>query len=198
MPDPASDIVPVGAPGIADAPAAAPRQHGGWRRFLTRAYWRAVFTQGTSPREVGFAFGLGAAIGVAPLPGLQMAAVGLLCWRLRLNFAIAIAASNISLGPLLVMWAAIAASLGRWLRLGVVPWQSYHSFIADFERAPAGWDGVLAVLGTCMLDWILGSLLLMPTVGGAFGLVGYAIARGIRSARAKPVETAHTGERVEP
>ncbi len=158
----------------------------GWRRFLTRAYWRAVFTQGTSPREVGLAFGLGAAVGVAPLPGLQMATVGLLCWRLRLNFAIAIAASNISLGPLLVMWAAIAASLGRWLRLGVVPWQSYHSFIADFEHAPAGWEGLLSALGTCMFDWILGSLLLMPTIGGAFGLVGYAIASGIQSARARP------------
>ncbi len=168
----------------------------GWRRFFRRTYWRAVFTQGTSPREVGLAFGLGAAVGVAPLPGLQMAAVGLLCWRLRLNFAIAIAASNISLGPLLVMWAAISASLGRWMRVGVLPWHSYHSFIADFEHAPAGWEGLLSVLGTCMLDWILGSLLLMPIIGGAFGLVGYAIASGIQSARARPA--AMPVERVDP
>ena len=154
-----------------------------WRRCLTAAFWRGIFTSGLTPRAVGFAFGVGAAVGVAPLPGLQMATVGLLCWRLNLNFPLALLASNISLGPLLVMWFAVAASLGRWMRMGVPPWESYASFIADVHAAPAGWTGVMQVAGHCLADWLLGSLLLMPTVGLLVGGIGFAIARGVHAAR---------------
>ena len=162
----------------------------GWRRFLSRGFWRRVFTDGLTPRSIGLALGLGAAVGVAPLPGLQMATVGALCWRLRLNFPISLMASNISLGPLLVMWAAVSASIGRWLRLGILPWRSYASFVADFHEAAPGVRGFLAAVGTCLGDWLLGSLLLMPLIGGAVGFAGYAVASAICAARRRRRERA--------
>jgi uncharacterized protein (DUF2062 family) len=168
MPEAETDIV-----------ASPPRS----RRQRMALYLRGKLTEHCSPGEVGRACALGAAIGVAPIPGFQVVTAGILAWRLKLNLAIVLLVSNISLGPLLLVWAAVSASIGRWLRTGTAPWDLYDSFHDDLTSAGAGFMQFLAALGRCFSDWLLGSLLLMPVVAAIFGFIGYGFAVAMRAKR---------------
>lgn len=154
------------------------------RRQRMARYLRDQLTAHCSSSEIGWACALGAAIGVAPIPGLQVVTASILAWRLKLNLAIVLLVSNISLGPLLLVWAALSASIGRWMRTGTAPWALYDSFHDEFVAAGTGFNHFLTAVGHCFTDWLLGSALLMPVVAAVFGLLGYACAVIIRSKRA--------------
>jgi uncharacterized protein (DUF2062 family) len=149
--------------------------------------WRRLMIGHLQPSAIGFACGLGAAMGVAPIPGLQMVVATGLSWLFRLNIPLVLLASNISLGPLLLIWAAIAASIGRWMRSGAAPWDTYATFIHDFDGAGESFHAFLQAIGKCLVDWLLGSLVLMPIVGVVCGFVAYLIARLVRRVRVAPV-----------
>ena len=105
-----------------------------------------------------------AAIGVSPLFGLHLILAALLALRLRLNAAVVMLGTNISFGPLMAVWPAVAIAVGFALRHGVAPWAVLEPLIARFEAA----DGAMAwwrLAGSRLLDLALGSVVQMVVVG---------------------------------
>lgn len=149
-----------------------------------RSRWRRLLAGGMTPREVGWAAGIGAGMGVAPIPGLQMATCGLIAWRLRLNLPLMLLASNVSFGPLMVLWAVVAVCIGRGLLTLSWPWAGWHELHASFAHATDGMGPFLQAVGGCVWDWVIGSLVLMPLLGAIVGVFAWALALGLRRARA--------------
>lgn len=143
---------------------------------------RALFLGATSPARLGVAAGLGAALGVAPLPGLQMAVGALLAWWLRLNAAVVLAVSNLSFGPLLAVWWGIAIAIGSWLRRGEAPLVAYDAMRARFADAE-GFSGILSASVAMLGDWLLGCAVLMVVLGVGIGGAVWLAARLIQRAR---------------
>jgi len=139
----------------------------------------AILTSGLEPWPAGFACALGAAIGVAPIPGLQFAAAAFLSWRLGLNIPLVMLCSNLSFGPLLFVWGAISSSLGVWLRTGAPVWDSYHAIFTEFEAKGTSVAGINQLMWTFINDWFLGSLIVVPLVALLFGALGYSVFRAV-------------------
>lgn len=139
----------------------------------------AILTSGLEPWPAGFACALGAAIGVAPIPGLQFATAAFLSWLLRLNIPLVMMCSNLSFGPLLFVWGAIASSLGVWMRTGAPVWDSYHAIFAEFEAKGTSFAGINQLMWTFLGDWVLGSLIVVPVIALLFGALGYSVFRAV-------------------
>ncbi|OQW96804.1 MAG: hypothetical protein BWK77_03570 [Verrucomicrobia bacterium A1] len=133
------------------------------RTVSPRAALREFFGEHAhEPGRLAGAIGVGLFCGIAPIWGYQMlAAVALSQW-LRLNKAIALVASNISIPPMapLILWGGLA--LGHWLFTG-----------RGIEFATVTKATVLAYAG----EWFVGSLVLALLVGAAGFVVSYAAAR---------------------
>lgn len=143
----------------------------GWRARL-----RAIFTSGLTPPAIGWGLFCGGMIAVCPLPGLHTGLCALIAWRFRFNIGLLLLASNLSFGPMLVVWAGLNAGLGRWMRGGVSLVDAFSLYLHDLQDVH-GVRHLMAVLGHAYLDWVLGSLLLMPLVGAVLGVPGYLMAR---------------------
>jgi uncharacterized protein (DUF2062 family) len=158
-----------------------------WRRMIPlphrmlierpRPRLRDLLLSGLQPWPAAGASALGAAIGVAPVPGLQFALTAFLAWRLGLNLPLALFTSNLSFGPLLFVWGAISSSLGVWLRTGQSPWVSYHAIFQDFAARGGTAHGIGELVRTFFLDWLLGATLVVPTVAVIVGAIAYVVAR---------------------
>jgi hypothetical protein len=119
------------------------------------------------PGRLASAVGLGLFCGIAPIWGYQMVAAAALAHFLRLNKAIALLASNISIPPVapLILYGAMA--LGHWLftgqRLTLSPREVMHNHALQYFG-----------------QWCVGSIVL----GGLVGLFGtvttYCVARLVR------------------
>jgi uncharacterized protein (DUF2062 family) len=137
---------------------------------------RELFTGNLDPRKTAQACALGAAMGIAPLPGLQMAAAAWLAWRLRLNLTVTLLVSNHSFGPMLALWYAAATALG----LRILSHQGLTAAFLQLHRQlqhAHGWHQVLIPLRTCLGAWLLGCGILMAVVAPVAGLIGYLVAR---------------------
>jgi uncharacterized protein (DUF2062 family) len=141
---------------------------------------RAILTSGLEPWSAGAACALGAAIGVAPIPGLQFGMAAFLSWRLRLNIPLVMLCSNLSFGPLLFVWGAISSSLGVWLRTGAPLWESYHTIFAEFQAKGTSISGINQLMLTFIGDWFLGSMIVVPVVALSAGAMGYFIFLTVR------------------
>ena len=146
-------------------------------KFTLKQRMHAVLTSGLEPWPAGFACALGAAIGVAPIPGLQFASAAFLSWLLRLNIPLVMMCSNLSFGPLLFVWGAISSSLGVWMRTGAPVWESYHAIFAEFQAKGTTFDGINQLMWTFLGDWVLGSLIVVPVIALLFGAIGYGVFR---------------------
>jgi Glycosyl transferase family 2/Uncharacterized protein conserved in bacteria (DUF2062) len=146
-------------------------------KLTLRQRLHAILTSGLQPWPAGFACALGAAIGVAPIPGLQFAAAAFLSWRLGLNIPLVMMCSNLSFGPLLFVWGAVASSLGVWMRTGAPVWESYHAIFAEFEAKGTSVAGINQLMWTFLGDWVLGSLIVVPVIAVLFGALGYGVFR---------------------
>ncbi len=138
-----------------------------------RGAWRSAFSDGLAPVAASRAAALGAAIGVAPIPGFQLAAAAWLALALRQNPAITIIASNISFGPLLAVWFALAIVIGHGIRHGNMAGlgeqiSSLHASMTELGAWPA--------LRPFCLDWLVGSLPVMVLAAGIGAAFGWAIA----------------------
>lgn len=133
------------------------------RAVSPRAMLREFFGEHAhEPGRLAGAIGVGLFCGIAPIWGYQMlAAVALSQW-LRLNKAIALVASNISIPPVapLILWGGLA--LGHWLFTG-------RGF--EFSKVTRGM--VLEYAG----EWFVGSLVLALLAGAAGFVLSYAAAR---------------------
>ena len=119
------------------------------------------------PLRMAAAVGLGLFCGIAPIWGYQMLVAAALAHLLRLNKAIALLASNISIPPIapFILYGALA--LGHWLFTG----QGLDFSAQQFTRARA-----LQYLG----QWCVGSLVLGALVAAMGTLTTYCVARLLR------------------
>ena len=71
-----------------------------------------------SPLGLGIAAGVGTALAIAPIIGLQTILLFWICSSFRINFPFALIFSNLNFGPLTLFWAAVAISIGDGLAQG--------------------------------------------------------------------------------
>lgn len=119
------------------------------------------------PAQVALAVGLGLFCGIAPIWGYQMVAAATLAHLLRLNKAIALLASNISIPPVMPFILYGGLALGHWLLTG----QRLNFSTQQITRTLA-----LQYLG----QWCVGSVALGAVVGTMGTLTTYSVARLFR------------------
>jgi uncharacterized protein (DUF2062 family) len=119
------------------------------------------------PARMASAVGLGLFCGIAPIWGYQMLVAAALAHFLRLNKAIALVASNISIPPLapFILYGSLA--LGHWLFTG-------HAL--DFSAHQMTRAKVFQYLG----QWCVGSVALGIVVAGFGTMTTYSLARWMR------------------
>lgn len=139
-----------------------------------RQLLRALLASHRSPGRLAAAAALGMGLAVAPLPGLQMALTTMTALALRLNVPLALACSNVSLGPLLVCYYAIATAIGLHLREHQPFWATCARLRQELAAhdVAAAWHGPLRA---CLEAWLLGSALLMLCFAAIGAIVGYAL-----------------------
>ncbi|HVM59508.1 MAG TPA: DUF2062 domain-containing protein [Verrucomicrobiae bacterium] len=119
------------------------------------------------PARMAGAVGLGLFCGIAPIWGWQMIAAAALAHRLRLNKAIALVASNISIPPVapFILWGGLEIGhrlfTGEWLELSA--------------RAMTR-----STIGEHLLHWAVGSVMLAVLAGIVGTALTYAVARLVR------------------
>lgn len=130
---------------------------------------------GMTPAAFALAAALGAGIGVSPLYGLHsMIAIAVGClWRL--NLPVILLFSNISFGPLLALWAAVAVVLGQWVTMGREPSAMISQMQQEFA-ATSGWSEWFALLSQHLQAWAIGSAVLIPAVAVTAGLLAFLYA----------------------
>ena len=138
--------------------------------------WRQILGGNLAPAKTAQACALGAALGIAPLPGMQMMLCIALAWRWRLNIPLTVLISNHTFGPMLALWYAVATALGLRL-ITREPLRTAFQHIHGELLHAHGWHDILVPLRSCLAAWLLGSVVLMAVVAPLAGLVGYLVAR---------------------
>jgi uncharacterized protein (DUF2062 family) len=139
----------------------------GKRKSLRQTLAEFFSEHAHEPARVACAVGLGLFCGIAPIWGYQMLAAGTLAHLLRLNKAITLLASNISIPPIMPFILYGGLALGHWLFTGEGPnFSTQH-----ITRALA-----LQYLG----QWCVGSIALGAVVGTMGTLTTYSVARLFR------------------
>jgi len=147
------------------------------RRFLDG--FREFFTdQAHTPRDMAMAVGLGLFCGIAPIWGYQMIAAAALAHFLKLNKAIALLASNISIPPVMPFILYGGLALGHWIFTG-------HGL--DFSARQMTRAVAFEYLG----EWCAGSLILGAGLAFFGTMTTYAVARMLRSSAFQTARTAH-------
>ena len=139
--------------------------------------WRSFFTTGHDGGRLVAAGALGAAMGVAPLPGLQMTLTSCVARKLGLNARFALLATTISFGPLLMVWFVLQMMIGHALRTGdMVDVVSIHrQYLAD---------GAWTTLFSWLVDWLIGSVPVMAACALMVGtLTWFGVIVGQRTCR---------------
>jgi uncharacterized protein (DUF2062 family) len=136
--------------------------------------WRTALRSGLEPAPAAKAVALGAAIGVAPLPGLQLICAAWFALICGLNPALTLLASNISLGPLLAAWFALEVVVGHLLlhgRTDDLVERMLH--LRDHIDQQGAWTTLHPLLS----DWLVGAVPVMAGVALVCGLVAWWTAR---------------------
>jgi uncharacterized protein (DUF2062 family) len=137
---------------------------------------RLFFTEhADTPARLAGAVGLGLFCGIAPIWGFQMLTAAVLAHILRLNKAVALAASNISV-PVLLPFILFGSLFAGHL---VLTGEALRLSLEEFGQPASG--PLLRALG----EYVVGSLVLAAAaaVAGAaltFGLASWAAARRTR------------------
>jgi hypothetical protein len=123
--------------------------------------------QTDNPLRMALAVGLGLFFSLAPIWGFQMLAAAAFAHWLRLNKAIALLASNVSIPPLIPFIIYGALMLGHWMFTG-----------QTLEFSPR--QITAARLAAYFWQWVAGSLTLAAAVAMFGTMITYAIARLVR------------------
>jgi uncharacterized protein (DUF2062 family) len=141
----------------------------GEKKSLRKSIGEFFVEHAHDPLRLSLAVGLGLFFGIAPIWGYQMIAAAAVAHFLRLNKAITLLASNISIPPMmpLILYAALA--LGHWVMTG-------HKLVLDFPVQQITKASVLEYLG----QWFVGSLILAVLVAAVGTVAAYSVARLFR------------------
>jgi uncharacterized protein (DUF2062 family) len=135
------------------------------RRLLTMA--RLFFSENAgTPGRLSASVGLGLFCGIAPIWGFQMLTAAVLAHALRLNKAVALAASNISV-PVLLPFILFASLFVGHL---VVAGEALRLSREELERLASG--PLLRALG----EYVVGSLILAAAAAAAGAALAYGVA----------------------
>jgi uncharacterized protein (DUF2062 family) len=139
-----------------------------------------VLREHASPARLGVAVAIGTLVGSSPLIGLHaIVALGLASLA-RLNRVGAFVGSNISLGPLLPLWAAAEISLGVSLRgRGALAVDGLHWSTAFTAAAGSWW-----------LGWLFVGPILAGITGGLTFVLARRRARGASPTSPRPSQAA--------
>lgn len=138
------------------------------QRWSLRKTVREFFIEHTEkPGELSLAVGLGLFFGIVPIWGFQMIAAAAVAHRCRLNKAITLLASNISIPPLAPFIVYGGLVLGHWLFTGKV----MHLAASQVNMA-----NVREYFG----QWFVGSVALAVLAAVAGTIITYAGARLVR------------------
>ena len=136
----------------------------GERKSLRKVFHDFFSEHAHDPLRLSGAVGLGLFCGIAPIWGYQMLAAGALAHFLRLNKAIALLASNISIPPVAPFIFYCSLTLGHWLFTG----QPLRFSAREMTR-----DHILQYLG----QWLVGSIALGMLVAALGTMATYGVAR---------------------
>ncbi len=129
---------------------------------------REFFTEHAhDPLRLSLAVGLGLFFGIVPIWGVQMAVAATVAHLLRLNKAITLLASNISIPPVAPFIIGAAFILGHWLFTGEV-----------LKLAPPPMHGAKAF--EYIWQWLVGSVVLAVVVAALGTVVTYTVARLVK------------------
>lgn len=138
-------------------------EHQGFRRALVEFFSEHAH----EPLRMALAVGLGLFFGVVPIWGAQMLVAAAAAHWLRLNKAITLLASNISIPPMMPFIFYAALTIGHWLFTG----QRLEFSVAEMNRATAV---------QYLQEWLVGSLALGVLLAAAGTVVAYTLARVLR------------------
>lgn len=143
----------------------------GERRTL-REVWQEFFSEhAQEPGRVALAVGLGLFCGIAPIWGYQMVAAAALAHWLRLNKAIALVASNISIPPIAPFILYGGLVVGHWLFTGQRLVLSTHALTMS---------GMMSLIMEYVWQWFVGSFALGALVAACGTLITYTVARVVQ------------------
>ncbi|MEO6784688.1 MAG: DUF2062 domain-containing protein [Chthoniobacteraceae bacterium] len=133
-----------------------------------RAAAREIFSDHAhDPLRLSLAVGLGLFFGIAPFWGFQMVLATALAHRLRLNKAIALLASNISIPPMVPLILGGSLALGHWMFTGRLlsfsPSHMTRAHVAEY-----------------FWQWLAGSFALAFLVAVSGTILTFIIARLVR------------------
>jgi uncharacterized protein (DUF2062 family) len=139
--------------------------------FGERKSWREALGEFFSenarePGRMSLAVGLGLFFGIAPIWGYQMIVAAAAAHLLRLNKAITLLASNISIPPMMPIILYTALALGHWMFTG-------HKLALDFSAQQLTRARGMEYLG----QWFVGSLVLAAVVAVVGTVTAYGLAR---------------------
>jgi uncharacterized protein (DUF2062 family) len=128
---------------------------------------REIFSENAhEPLRLALAVGLGLFFGIVPIWGIQMATVAIVAHWLRLNKAIALIASNISLGPSAFFITGAAIIFGHWIFTG--------------KRLPFPPPLHFSQTGNYISQWLVGSFALASIVAVLGIFVTYILALAVK------------------
>jgi uncharacterized protein (DUF2062 family) len=145
-----------------------PLLRGAWSCGERKAFRKSIrefFSEHAhDPVRMSLAVGLGLFFSIAPIWGYQMLVAAAAAHLLRLNKAITLLASNISIPPMMPLILYGALALGHWLftgqRLDLSPEQMTKAKALEY-----------------LWQWVVGSLALGAIVAGAGTLITYVVAK---------------------
>ncbi len=146
-----------------------------WREKLVFVWNHFLWLPGETPAEAAISVAFGVAVGLSPLWGLHTLLAVYLAQRFHLNKILVLAASGISIPPMIPLIVYLSLVQGRLLLTGKLVWTFK---ITEFT---------LSVAKTRMLEYVLGSLGLSLLFGLSAGLAAYGCLKLI--ARRKGRET---------
>ncbi len=135
---------------------------------------RMLLRENASPPRLAASVALGAAIGSLPLIGIQAMLILVLSGFFRLNKVAALGVANIGMPPML---PAICIEIGYFLRHG--------RFLTEISLETLGYQAPAR-----LWEWILGSLLVAPTVALLLGGITLVMALAIKNNHS-PTRTQH-------
>jgi uncharacterized protein (DUF2062 family) len=141
----------------------------GERKSLRKTIAEFFSDHAHDPVRLSLAVGLGLFFGIAPLWGFQMVAAATAAHFLRLNKAITLVASNISIPPMMPIILYGALALGHWMFTG-------ENLGFSFARAEMTHARALEYLW----QWLIGSVVLAVAVAALGTTATYFIAQLVR------------------
>ena len=143
----------------------------------TRWNLRAYMGTNATPLGLSIAAGVGTALAIAPIIGLQTILLFWICSSFRINFPFALVFSNLNFGPLTLFWAALAVSIGDGLENG--HYAPIELFTELRQKLAVEGSSYWQVLSPLFDEWIFGSLALVPMVSIPVALLCYMCCRYI-------------------